>query len=132
MVVVLMWQNCTLKQEDTAVEGDSTDQLVEMADKETNTECMFMPLSASLAGSRNSLAPPRVEGADPRPGIPVIKRSQTFTPSAAVGKSNYVCRVSLGVNRMLSGNPSLNPFNNFLHFSATVRCVSKQSSWFCF
>ncbi|KAK8377259.1 hypothetical protein O3P69_013723 [Scylla paramamosain] len=80
--------------EDTAVEGDSTDQLVEMADKETNTECMFMPLSASLAGSRNSLAPPRVEGADPRPGIPVIKRSQTFTPSAAVGKSNYVCRLN--------------------------------------
>ncbi|XP_050724203.1 protein kibra-like isoform X2 [Eriocheir sinensis] len=80
--------------EDTAVEGDSTDQLVEMADKETNTECMFMPPSASLAGSRNSLAPPRVEGADPRPGIPVIKRSQTFTPSAAVGKSNYVCRLN--------------------------------------
>lgn len=76
------------------MEGDSTDQLVEMADKETNTECMFMPLSASLAGSRSSLAPPRVEGAEPKPGIPVIKRSQTFTPSAAVGKSNYVCRVS--------------------------------------
>ncbi|XP_037798348.1 splicing factor 3A subunit 1-like [Penaeus monodon] len=80
--------------EDTAVEGDSTDQLVEMADKETNTECMFMPLSASLAGSRSSLAPPRVEGAEPKPGIPVIKRSQTFTPSAAVGKSNYVCRLN--------------------------------------
>lgn len=76
------------------MEGDSTDQLVEMADKETNTECMFMPLSASLAGSRSSLAPPRVEGTEPKPGIPVIKRSQTFTPSAAVGKSNYVCRVS--------------------------------------
>ncbi|XP_045618718.1 LOW QUALITY PROTEIN: protein kibra [Procambarus clarkii] len=80
--------------EDTAVEGDSTDQLVEMADKETNTECMFMPLSASLAGSRTSLAPPRVEGTDPKPGIPVIKRSQTFTPSAAVGKSHYVCRLN--------------------------------------
>lgn len=80
--------------EDTAVEGDSTDQLVEMADKETNTECMFMPLSASLAGSRTSLAPPRVEGADPKPGISVIKRSQTFTPSAAVGKSHYVCRLN--------------------------------------
>lgn len=115
MVVVLMWQHCTLEQEDTAVEGDSTDQLVEMADKETNTECMFMPPSASLAGSRNSLAPPRVEGADPRPGIPVIKRSQTFTPSAAVGKSNYVCRVSLGVDRMISGTLSLNSLTLFLH-----------------
>lgn len=116
MVVVLMWQHCTLEQEDTAVEGDSTDQLVEMADKETNTECMFMPLSASLAGSRNSLAPPRVEGADPRPGIPVIKRSQTFTPSAAVGKSNYVCRVSHGVDRMISGFTSLNSLTFFYIF----------------
>ncbi|KAK7072729.1 Wwc1p [Halocaridina rubra] len=80
--------------EDTAVEGDSTDQLVEMADKETNTECMFMPLSASLAGSRSSLAAAKIDGNQPKPGIPVIKRSQTFTPSAVVGKSNYVCRLN--------------------------------------
>ncbi|XP_066941887.1 protein kibra isoform X1 [Macrobrachium rosenbergii] len=80
--------------EDTAVEGDSTDQLVEMADKETNTECMFMPLSASLAGSRTSLAASKMDATQPKPGIPVIKRSQTFTPSAAVGKSNYVCRLN--------------------------------------
>ena len=67
-----------------------------MADKETNTECMFRPLPSNLTGSRASLGP-RLDPdpPDPKPGIPVIKRSQTFTPSAAVNKANYICRVSL-------------------------------------
>ncbi|XP_076065979.1 WW and C2 domain containing protein kibra isoform X1 [Oratosquilla oratoria] len=81
---------------DTAVEGDATDCLVEMADKETNTECVFLPLPSSLATSRTSLAtaPPSDGTSTLKPTIPLIKRSQTFTPSAAVSKSNYVCRLN--------------------------------------
>lgn len=68
----------------------------EYADKETNTECAFPPekCRARLSDptsqqqqqqqSANNLAP------DDRP----VKRSQTFTPSAAVGKSRYTCRLN--------------------------------------
>ncbi|KAI9584445.1 hypothetical protein GQX74_006340, partial [Glossina fuscipes] len=51
-------------------------------DKETNTECAFPPeKSRSQQGQQVN---------DDRP----VKRSQTFTPSAAVGKSRYICRLN--------------------------------------
>ncbi|XP_005183553.4 protein kibra [Musca domestica] len=54
----------------------------EYVDKETNTECAFPPEK-----SRSQQAQ---QAADDRP----VKRSQTFTPSAAVGKSRYICRLN--------------------------------------
>ncbi|XP_065372074.1 protein kibra [Calliphora vicina] len=54
----------------------------EYVDKETNTECAFPPeKSRSQQGQQST---------DDRP----VKRSQTFTPSAAVGKSRYICRLN--------------------------------------
>jgi len=50
-------------------------------DKETNTECAFLP---EKSRSTQQQMP------DDRP----VKRSQTFTPSAAVGKSRYICRLN--------------------------------------
>ncbi|RXG51749.1 Protein KIBRA [Armadillidium vulgare] len=74
---------------DTAVDGDTSDLFIETADKETNTECMFTPLptsstSSSTAGTSSAL----------RPTISVIKRSQTFTPSAVASKTSYICRLN--------------------------------------
>ncbi|CAL4125792.1 unnamed protein product, partial [Meganyctiphanes norvegica] len=93
--------------EDTAVEGETTDPLVEMADKETNTECMFLMSAggssrSSLVGqqqpvaSTTSPASSKLEGGidTNHAAIPLIKRSQTFTPSAPVGKTNYICRLN--------------------------------------
>lgn len=71
----------------------------ETVDKETNTECAFLPeksrnrpvdrssTSSILSNSSSSkdLAP-----IDER----VVKRSQTFSPSAVVSKSRYVCRLN--------------------------------------
>lgn len=55
---------------------------VKLCDKETNTECVFLPEKAlkkrSDDSSKNS----------------VIKRSQTFSPSAAVNKHQYICRLN--------------------------------------
>lgn len=83
--IACSWSALLHCQPDTAVEDESADLLIETADKETNTECMFAPLPApSTAGS----APP----CSLRPGV--IKRSQTFTPSAAASKHSYICRVS--------------------------------------
>lgn len=54
----------------------------EYVDKETNTECAFPPEKSRSQQGQQS--------ADDRP----VKRSQTFTPSAAVGKSRYICRLN--------------------------------------
>ncbi|PSN40195.1 hypothetical protein C0J52_12889 [Blattella germanica] len=71
--------------EDTAV---MTDSLIEFPtdthDKETNTECVFIPEK----GIRR-----RGSGEEPARAI-VIKRSQTFSPSAAVSKNQYICRLN--------------------------------------
>ncbi|XP_076627616.1 WW and C2 domain containing protein kibra isoform X2 [Colletes latitarsis] len=62
-------------------------------DKETNTECIFIPeqgkqrkLSAAGIAPNNAIY-------DDRNSI-VIKRSQTFSPSAAVSKNHYICRLN--------------------------------------
>lgn len=61
-------------------------------DKETNTECVFIPEQGK---QRKLSAAGIVPGAihDDKNSI-VIKRSQTFSPSAAVSKNHYICRVS--------------------------------------
>ena len=84
-----------------------------MEDKETNTECMFKPLlptstsasatvsslsksslTTSNASSKLDLIGPLISAEGKQIGMPLIKRSQTFTPSAAANKANYICRVS--------------------------------------
>lgn len=62
-------------------------------DKETNTECAFPPeksrrdRSALMANSSSSK---ELDSIDER----CVKRSQTFSPSAVVSKSRYVCRLN--------------------------------------
>lgn len=82
------------------LEHEEEEELAEEAnnqtsDKETNTECIFIPEQGkqrklSAAGVNN------VPGAahEDKNSI-VIKRSQTFSPSAAVTRNHYICRVSL-------------------------------------
>jgi protein KIBRA len=62
-------------------------------DKETNTECIFIPEQGK---QRKLSAAGIIPGAvhDDKNSI-VIKRSQTFSPSAAVSRNNYICRVSV-------------------------------------
>lgn len=72
----------------------------ETADAETNTECAFPPGGGKSRG-RSFPGGPQLLGAgggllgpcdtiDER----VVKRSQTFSPSAAVAKNRYICRLS--------------------------------------
>lgn len=56
-------------------------------DKETNTECAFLP---EKSRNRNSILAKELEPIDERS----VKRSQTFSPSAVVSKSRYVCRLN--------------------------------------
>ncbi|XP_013775093.1 protein kibra-like [Limulus polyphemus] len=58
-------------------------QQVELCDKETNTECVFPP----FRGKQNQTE-------DTTSRTSVIKRSQTFTPSVAVNKNQYICRLN--------------------------------------
>ncbi|XP_014207758.1 protein kibra isoform X2 [Copidosoma floridanum] len=61
-------------------------------DKETNTECIFIPEQGK---QRRLSAAGVVPGAvhDDKNSI-VIKRSQTFSPSAAVSRNHYICRLN--------------------------------------
>lgn len=61
-------------------------------DKETNTECAFPP-EKSRTRDRSSLlsnSSKELDSIDERS----VKRSQTFSPSAVVSKSRYVCRLN--------------------------------------
>ncbi|CAK9821275.1 Protein kibra [Anthophora retusa] len=61
-------------------------------DKETNTECVFIPEQ----GKQRKLSAAGVVSNvmhDDKNSI-VIKRSQTFSPSAAVSKNHYICRLN--------------------------------------
>ncbi|KAG7206063.1 hypothetical protein KM043_003460 [Ampulex compressa] len=61
-------------------------------DKETNTECVFIPEQGKQRKlSAAGVAPGAVH--DDKNSI-VIKRSQTFSPSAAVSKNHYICRLN--------------------------------------
>ncbi|XP_076757502.1 WW and C2 domain containing protein kibra isoform X1 [Xylocopa sonorina] len=78
------------------LEHEEEEELSEEArhtqDKETNTECVFIPEQGkqrklSAAGVASSVMH------DDKNSI-VIKRSQTFSPSAAVSKNHYICRLN--------------------------------------
>ncbi|XP_047003394.1 protein kibra isoform X1 [Schistocerca americana] len=68
--------------EDTAVPEDSNDFSVDTSDKETNTECVFIPEKGVRKRPEESAR------------TIVIKRSQTFSPSAAIGRNQYICRLN--------------------------------------
>ncbi|XP_055618903.1 protein kibra [Toxorhynchites rutilus septentrionalis] len=80
--------------------------LVEKADKETNTECAFLPEKG-----RRRLNDPARNGSSTIDENSVVddrlvKRSQTFSPSAVASKARYICRL----NR--SDSDSAMHFNN--------------------
>ncbi|KAJ8679667.1 hypothetical protein QAD02_015454 [Eretmocerus hayati] len=61
-------------------------------DKETNTECVFIPEQGKQRKlSAAGVVPSAIH--DDKNSI-VIKRSQTFSPSAAVSKNHYICRLN--------------------------------------
>lgn len=75
----------------------------ETVDKETNTECAFPPEKQrgsrflsdkscviSSGGPSTSLLSTNTEQIDER----IVKRSQTFSPSAVVSKNRYICRLN--------------------------------------
>jgi protein KIBRA len=59
------------------------EEIIETKDQETNTECVFIPEKGA-----------RKKSTDDSARAKIIKRSQTFSPSAAVTKNQYICRVS--------------------------------------
>lgn len=63
----------------------------EMADKETNTECVFIPEKGIAAQRRRRVTGDEEASAVAACRAIVIKRSQTFSPSA---RTQYTCRVS--------------------------------------
>lgn len=69
----------------------------ETVDKETNTECAFLPekhrnrlSEKSSTSSLLSSSTSKDVAIDER----VVKRSQTFSPSAVVSKNRYICRLN--------------------------------------
>ncbi|XP_022242224.1 protein kibra-like [Limulus polyphemus] len=75
---------CELQQEEICEEclAEKINQQVELCDKETNTECVFPPFRGKQKQTEDAMR------------TSVIKRSQTFTPSVAVNKHQYVCRLN--------------------------------------
>lgn len=68
----------------------------QMADKETNTECAFLPEKsrARLHERSQALSTSSLSKDGESPDERVVKRSQTFSPSAVVNKCRYVCRLN--------------------------------------
>ncbi|XP_066594079.1 protein kibra [Prorops nasuta] len=78
------------------LEHEEDEELIEEArqtqDKETNTECVFIPEQGKQRKlSAAGVTPGAIH--DDKNSI-VIKRSQTFSPSAAVSKNHYICRLN--------------------------------------
>ena len=64
-------------------------------DAGTNTECLFIQPVVGRAGPglrEEQLT--RLQAAQQQPAASVVKRSNTFSPSAPISKSQYNCRVS--------------------------------------
>lgn len=69
----------------------------ETVDKETNTECAFLPEKQRNRLSEKSSTSSLISTATSKDGAideRVVKRSQTFSPSAVVSKSRYICRLN--------------------------------------
>ncbi|CAL1271093.1 unnamed protein product [Larinioides sclopetarius] len=75
-------QTCIDCEAERLVTEVTTASSVELCDKETNTECVFLPEKALKKRS------------DEATKSAAIKRSQTFSPSAAVNKHQYICRLN--------------------------------------
>lgn len=71
---------------------------VETADAQTNTDCLpdyqqrNLMLRERPSASTTSLRDPKIYPIEDRSSL--VKRSQTFSPSAACNKSRYICRRS--------------------------------------
>lgn len=61
----------------------------ETVDKETNTECAFLPEK-----HRNRFMDKPASSSSDTFDERVVKRSQTFSPSAVVSKNRYICRLN--------------------------------------
>lgn len=61
----------------------------ETVDKETNTECAFLPEK-----HRNRFVDKQTNSPSDTFDERVVKRSQTFSPSAVVSKNRYICRLN--------------------------------------
>ncbi|XP_043188299.1 protein kibra-like [Amphibalanus amphitrite] len=86
----------------------------ETEDKGTNTECVF--------GPDRSLRTPSLAGCGgARPKTPTVKRSQTFSPSAAVSKNQYVCRLNRSDSD--SAIPTVRRGGSFLRGAAERRSL---------
>lgn len=59
-----------------------------MSDKETNTECIFV--SPNMSQGKQPVLHGHFEG---NSASSLVRRSQTFTPSALMNKNDYVCKV---------------------------------------
>ncbi|KAJ6637075.1 Protein kibra, partial [Pseudolycoriella hygida] len=82
-------------------ENESTEQMIaaymnevqkfapETVDKETNTECAFLPEK-----HRNRFMDKATNSSSDTFDERVVKRSQTFSPSAVVSKNRYICRLN--------------------------------------
>ena len=66
-----------------------------LADKETNTECVFVQPSGSPATWSNNqkVLQSQNRGKEETAVQALVKRSQTFSPSAPINKSDYICKV---------------------------------------
>ncbi|KAG8235590.1 hypothetical protein J437_LFUL016189 [Ladona fulva] len=81
----------TVEENEQCIEEVEEEEVIEMADKETNTECVFIPEKGRARRKGESA---RVGDSSRGGSAIVIKRSQTFSPSAAVSKSQYICRLN--------------------------------------
>lgn len=69
----------------------------ETVDKETNTECAFLPEKQRSRLSDKSSTSSLLSTSTSKDGTideRVVKRSQTFSPSAVVSKARYNCRLN--------------------------------------
>lgn len=80
------------------VQNFSVGTASETVDKETNTECAFLPEKQRSRLSDKSSTSSLLSSATSKDGNTiderVVKRSQTFSPSAVVSKSRYICRLN--------------------------------------
>ena len=101
------WVNKSKKVKEQLLSEEVVASLVQrspLVDAQTNTECVFLSPSAA-SNSINSRGKPLTPTKNSNTGLTVpsnennsvsalVRRSQTFTPSAPINKNDYVCKVS--------------------------------------
>lgn len=84
------------------VQNFSSEINIETMDAQTNTELLpeyqhrnlMLRLRERTSASTTSLRDPKIYPIEDRSSLVNVKRSQTFSPSAACNKSRYICRRS--------------------------------------